>query len=190
MRFSANNFCAALAAGALIGPTNAIYAEIVSVTSHTTCRPQAPIQIAKPSIDQPAVAPIPIAKIERHRHRLGHRSVASEQGKFAATDHGDPGSGGSTGTAPALAVAAAFCMLAAKGIIRVGAAYITTNVARSIQNRHEHSHYMCKGGSRTCKRRVDRRNDKRSDSARDKRRTDGSHNSRVAGNAKYGRELM
>ena len=64
MRFSANNFCAALAAGALIGPTNAIYAEIVSVTSHTTCRPQAPIQIAKPSIDQPAVAPIPIAKAE------------------------------------------------------------------------------------------------------------------------------
>jgi hypothetical protein len=64
MRFSANNFCAVLAAGALIGPTNAIYAEIASVTPHTTCRPQAPINIAKPSIDQPGVASIPVARAE------------------------------------------------------------------------------------------------------------------------------
>jgi hypothetical protein len=71
-----------------------------------------------------------------------------------------------------------------------GAAYITTNIARSIQNRHRHSHYMCKADSRTCKRKVDRRNDKHRDSAHDNRRTDGNHSSRVAGNPEHGQELV
>jgi hypothetical protein len=64
MRFSGNNVRAVLAAGVLIEPTSAIYAETISVTPHATCRPQAPINVAKPSIDQPGVAPIPVARAE------------------------------------------------------------------------------------------------------------------------------
>jgi hypothetical protein len=64
MRFSGSNVRAVLAAGVLIEPTSAIYAETISVTPHATCRPQAPINVAKPSIDQPGVAPIPVARAE------------------------------------------------------------------------------------------------------------------------------
>ena len=64
MRFSGSNVRGVLAAGVLIEPTSAIYAETISVTPHATCRPQAPINVAKPSIDQPGVAPIPVARAE------------------------------------------------------------------------------------------------------------------------------
>jgi hypothetical protein len=64
MRFSANNIRALLATGALVTPTSAGYAEIVSVTSHVTCRSAASIDIAKPSIDRPKVATIPVARAE------------------------------------------------------------------------------------------------------------------------------
>ena len=64
MRFSANNVRALLATGALVTPTSAIYAEIVSVTPHATCRSAASIDIAKPSIDRPEVAAIPVARTE------------------------------------------------------------------------------------------------------------------------------
>jgi hypothetical protein len=64
MRFSANNFRALLATGALIVPTNAIYPEIVSVTPHTACSAVASIEVAKPIIDRPEAAPISVARTE------------------------------------------------------------------------------------------------------------------------------
>ena len=64
MRFSANNVRTLLATGALVEPTSAVYAEIVSVTPHATCRSAASIDIAKPSIDRPKVATIPVARAE------------------------------------------------------------------------------------------------------------------------------
>jgi hypothetical protein len=64
MRLSANNLRAVVVTGALMEPTSAIYAEIISVTPHTACSSVTPINVAKPSIDRPEVAPIPVARAE------------------------------------------------------------------------------------------------------------------------------
>ena len=64
MRFSANNFRALLATGALIEPISAMYAEIVSVTPHTTCSSVARIDVARPIIVRPEAAPISVARAE------------------------------------------------------------------------------------------------------------------------------
>jgi hypothetical protein len=85
MRFSANNIRALLATGALVTPTSAGYAEIVSVTSHVPCRSAASIDIAKPSIDRPEVATIPVARAEVAnvevvgRERAGAEPEAAEE---------------------------------------------------------------------------------------------------------------
>jgi hypothetical protein len=63
-RMRLNNLRALFVIGALIKPADEICAETVPVTPHNPCSSIAAILVAKPIIDRPEVAPIPVARAE------------------------------------------------------------------------------------------------------------------------------